>query len=638
MFSIASATANFNKNNKVIEKKINLDENLDCFILISSGDENLIDLVLNKILDSVINKVWISNTYDDLSNSLEIINSFLKTWMKTNEKMYNLDIVIWILNRNNFIFSNIWSSSCYLVKNNNDIIEITDKNDNKKFFDFISSWDLNNWEIILLWTKRILNYVSKSDLLDWKSCENTESFVKNIKNILSSEILDEDIWLTTIMYNTSIFHKEEHSKIYIIKHNIKNFCIYLADNNIVKKIIAIYMVFIDNISSKSKNIKNSIYLFLAIVSFILLYVIISWLVWLSNNSVGENLSKENLLKARNFIRLASENISNPEIFELNIKSSEDIIDNIKNKNLFLNDIKKINDDISIIKKQFNKVEFFSVKENNILYKDDLTNSIKIIKNNMKFYIILKNGVIWPIIPGRSANKKMFDKLEKWENFIDATFVWTNIYFLTNMSNIVSYSKIGQFKFVDVQSQKKWEKAKSIDSYSNNIYLVWEDTNQIYKHKKIWSNFLAGIPYIEKKDVKELLPISSIWIDWWIYVLKDDLSIIKLFRSPKYSIESIMINKLPKNYIKWSSNSRIEIKTNPNLNYFYLLMNNKIWVFEPNTKRFQDTKSLTYIWQIEWEKDKIIDFFINYDGEITILTKNSISKLEFEITDSKLILR
>jgi len=634
MFSIASATAKFNKNNSIVEKKINLDNNLDCFILISSNDQNLIELVLNKILDSIINKIWIKNTYEDLSNSLEIINSFLKTWMKNNEKMYNLDIIIWILNRNNFIFSNIWSSSCYLVKNNNDIIEITEKDDNKKFFDFISSWELSNEEIIILWTKRILNYVSKSDLLDGKTYDDQMSFSKNIKNILASEILDENIWVTTIKYSTETFHIEKQS----IFETIKHYFMHFADNLLVKKIIALYMIFFEKISSKSKKIKNILYLSGWIISFILLYIIISWLVWLSNNSIDNEISKENLLKAKNFIRLASENITNPEIFELNIKSSEKIINNLKNKNIFLNDISKITDDINIIKKQFNKVEFFEANDNNFLYKSDLSSSVKIIKNNWKFYIILKKWIIWPIIPGKIPNKKIFNLLEWKEIFIDATVIWSNIYFLTNMSNIVSFSKIGQFKFTDVGSQDKWEKSKSITSYGSNIYLVWNGINQIYKHKKIWNNFLAGVPYFEKKDVKEIGEISSIWIDWWIYVLKKDLSIIKLFRSPKYTLESIIINKLPKNYSKWNSESKIEIKTNSNLNYFYLLMNNKIWVFEPNTKRFQDTKSLTYVGQIEWKNDKIIDFFISYDGEITILNKKWIYKLLFEVNDNKLILR
>jgi len=76
-------------------------------------------------------------------------------------------------------------------------------------------------------------------------------------------------------------------------------------------------------------------------------------------------------------------------------------------------------------------------------------------------------------------------------------------------------------------------------------------------------------------------------------LKQDLSIIKFFRDP-YRIEKIILNKLPKNYDIENPESIIDLKTRADLNYVYLLMNNKIWIFKPNTKNYKNTKSLTYI--------------------------------------------
>jgi hypothetical protein len=68
------------------------------------------------------------------------------------------------------------------------------------------------------------------------------------------------------------------------------------------------------------------------------------------------------------------------------------------------------------------------------------------------------------------------------------------------------------------------------------------------------------------------------------------------------------------------------------------MNNKIWVFQPNTKNYTDTKSLTYIWQIEWKNYEIEDFHVNYDWEILALNKEWVYKINFEISDDRLILR
>jgi len=94
MFESKQASVIFNKENNITYKKINLDKNLDCFILISSSDDNLPDLVLNKIVDAIIDKISIKETYNDFSDALEFINSFLKTWMQNNEKIYDLDVVI----------------------------------------------------------------------------------------------------------------------------------------------------------------------------------------------------------------------------------------------------------------------------------------------------------------------------------------------------------------------------------------------------------------------------------------------------------------------------------------------------------------------------------------------------------------
>ena len=95
-------------------------------------------------------KISKQNTYKDFSNSLEHINSVLKTWNNDSE-WEKMNMVIGVLNENEFLFSNIWKTSCYLVKKQN-VIEITDKKDKKKEFSFISNGDLEHNDIIVLGT------------------------------------------------------------------------------------------------------------------------------------------------------------------------------------------------------------------------------------------------------------------------------------------------------------------------------------------------------------------------------------------------------------------------------------------------------------------------------------------------------
>jgi hypothetical protein len=87
---------------------------------------------------------------------------------------------------------------------------------------------------------------------------------------------------------------------------------------------------------------------------------------------------------------------------------------------------------------------------------------------------------------------------------------------------------------------------------------------------------------------------SIAIDGGFYILKDDLVVQKFFASPEYEMSGITLNNLPKNYKIENTDSKVEIKTRADLNYVYMLLNNKIFVFQPNSKRYRDVNALTYI--------------------------------------------
>ncbi len=636
MFEISSKKVDFEKSNTLIKRNINLDKNLDCFILISTNDANFWDLLLNNILDFIIDKLSKKNAYNDFSIALEGINSFIKKWGLNSKNEIKSDIIISVLNDNNYIFSNIWKASCYLLNNKNEVIELTNKEDNKKYFNYLSNGELLNNEIIINSTKRLLNYLSKSDLIDGLVLsEDIKIFNKNIYNILLSELLEENVLISSIKYN-SIENTEQFSKVDIIK----DYLIKSLDNNFSKNVIGYLLLLKDKINEQSKTIKNVIFITWIVLSIIFLYSTLSSVVWITSKSQGNDLEKQNIVKARTYLRLASENIWNPEVFELNINKSKDLLNDIQSKQVFLSDIAKINDDINILKKQYNKIEVFEEIPENIVYTWKVINPVKILKNNLKPYIITGKWVIGPIIPNISPKNYIFNSLPENEYFIDATFMWENMYLLTNLSKVVQFTKNWYFKDVNVWWQLKWENAREIDSYGQNIYLVWKDDNQLYKHSISWKSFKAWVKYFKDEDLKEIWQVLSVGIDWGFYILKKDLSIIKFYSNP-YRLEKLTLNKLPRNYdiedIE-KKDSIIDLKTRVDLNYVYLLLNNKIWVLKPNTSNYKTTKSLTYIWQIEWEKNTIKDFYINRDWEIIILNNKWLFKINFEISNDRIFIR
>ncbi|QFR38752.1 hypothetical protein A9Q91_00775 [Candidatus Gracilibacteria bacterium 28_42_T64] len=623
------------KDNEVIKKNINLEQNLDCFILISSNNSHFGDLIINNILDFIINKISEDNTYNDFSIALENINALIKTWKQDSKKDIQLDIVIGLLNKNNFIFSSIGNASCYLLKKDNEITELTETDDHKKEFSFISNGELHDDEVVIISTEKLLNYLSKSDILDGVNKEkDVKVFNKNIKNILLSEILEKNIGVTVIKYSHFLTSAEENNKLLLVKE----YFFKLLDKKSSKKIMASVLILKDKLNKQSKNVKNIAFLVGITLSLVVLYSMLSTIIGISTDNKEKEVSKENLVKAKTYLRLASENVANIDAFELHLQNAESLVNEIKDEELFTNDIEKINDDINILRKQFNKIESFESKATNIIYKEDLSDSIKLVKNNKKAYIINKKSITGPIIPNTKPKTYTFNDLEQDEHFVDATSIGETTYLTTNFSKVVKFSKSKHFSFMDVSDQKLWEKSKEINSYGQNIYLIGADKNQIYKHSLNGKVFSKATSYLNDDDVTQIGDILSIAIDGGFYILKKDLSIVKFYSNPKYRLESIVLNKLPKNYDIENSESKIDLKTRAELNYVYMLLNNRVWVFKPNTNNYKNTSSLTYIGQIEGENELINDFYINHDGEIMILHKNGINKLTFEISDDRLIIR
>jgi len=632
MFEISVKKVDFEKKNIIIKRNINLDKNLDCFILVSSSNENLAENLINNTLEFLIDKVSKNDTYNDFMIALEHLNSYLKTWRLDEEKKDSLDMIIGILNDNTYTFSNVWKSSAYLINKNSEIIELTESWENKEEFSYISEGKLLNWEIVISSTIELLNYLSKSDLIDGLILsEDIKIFNKNIKNILKSEIIDTNCLVSSMKFKSNKFVAEENDK----KEIIKNYLAKTIDNKFAKIVIWKCLYSFDKLKTQSKTIKNIVLISGITIAVFFLYYSLSTLVSITTQTEVKETAKNNLIEVKNIIRIASENIANPDVFEKNIKDAEALVAEVEKQEIYLWDLSKITDEINILKKQFNKIEIFEENETNLIYALNSSDNVKIAKNNLVPYVISKKWVIWPILTTAKLQVYIFNNLSENEYFIDWFFIESNLFLLTNTSKIVKFTKNWYFNFVNVVWQTKWEDIKTMWSYSNNLYTLGID-NQLNKHSPSWNDFKAAESYLKKEDLTQIWDVLSIAIDWWFYMLKKDLTVVKFFSSP-YRLESIMLNKLPKNYVleEWK---KTQIIARNNLNYVYMLLNDKIWIFKPNTTNYKNTQSLTYIWQIEWATKTIKDFYVNYDWEITVLNESWIYKLTFEISDDKVIIR
>ncbi len=623
--------------NAIVTKKIEIDTNLDCFILMSSNNKKLLPPVLNKIVDLILDNVTKKNAYNSFSVTLENINFFIKSFRKKEDIDLELSIIIGILEKNTLHFAKIGWASAYLINKEKDILEVTDRNDKIDSFDFISSGNLSRNETVIFSNIRLENFLNQSDIEEIAFLDDIEKINENIIQIAKEEKLENNLSLLTLRYNVI----EESQKGGIKKinpQNIQYFFYKILDNKFSKEVFAYFLILKDKIQQRGKIVKNILFWAGILIAAIFLFKIISIGIW---GWVGTNTTEEyknKLIQSREFIQIANQNISNPEVFDLNMNQAEALVFEVREKQLFLNDVETILNDITLIKKQFNGIESFETTPNNLLFSWDFQDGIRLLEMNKQFYVVGKSAIYWPIVTGIEIKTHIFEDLDVQDEFVDGTIAGENIILHTRKGRMIRFGKDQKFSYVNVLEQPNWDTSRFIEGFNGNIYITNKDANQVIMHSPALSGFNAWVSYLNEGDSKLLDNILAIGIDGWIYMLKNDLKLYKFFRTPKYRLESIVLNKLPRNYQIENNNTNAKIIAKANLNYIYFSLNNKIWIFQPNTRTVTDVKSLQYIGQIEWKNEPFISFDVLRDWEVQVLTKSGIYKLTFELKDENLLIR
>jgi len=94
MFDIHQLKLEFGKENEALVKNINLDDDLDCYILIDAREKKISTLALNTLLDAIIGNISAGDTYKDFSRALETVNHMFKTRERDGEQITGISIFI----------------------------------------------------------------------------------------------------------------------------------------------------------------------------------------------------------------------------------------------------------------------------------------------------------------------------------------------------------------------------------------------------------------------------------------------------------------------------------------------------------------------------------------------------------------
>ena len=113
---------------------------------------------------------------------------------------------------------------------------------------------------------------------------------------------------------------------------------------------------------------------------------------------------------------------------------------------------------------------------------------------------------------------------------------------------------------------------------------------------------------------------------------------KVFTVPDYSERSLMLNGLPDDYSLASANEIPKFYAFANANYVYLILSNRIWVFEPDSRDYRNIKSVRYVGQIEVVEHPVRAIFVPKDGTVVASTDSGVYQIRFEVSDGKLVIR
>lgn len=628
MIQSSSLHHNSHDGAKIIRShKLTPHETVTVFCIIEGKKENIVSVLEDHFLEILSGVEWnIHEIETDFSYIAEHFNHFIKNI--SPDDLTDISVVFACNIKNLLTFSIIGNAQVILTED--DTISIISWTSNEKCeFHSISSGEVPSWGTIYLSSSQI-------DSILWEDI------------LLELADLAESQWVST---GESILHREYNDNLHIFRITNQGNSLSWKRKNIWENqaILSTIEWAFSRILHMSRKIswKETIqkiplenkwfqYWFLSVwivILFVLLYTLlhsISTSIYTSSSD-----SKNQLLEAQNLIEQSQKLVNNPSAFNTNIKKAEEILFTLRDKKEHLSDTQDLLSQIEAMKKEVNDIQIVDMSKYSTIIKFNWTeiSPIWIFEKNKKLALIGQNWIIQDYARDMTISK--IASYPPWENAL-----WFdtedngNFFILTNNSRVLS-PRWNDLTYITVSWQDTWEKAKAIKTFNGNLYLINKEGNQIFKHKPWMNGFSSQTSVLPEWSASGIIDIG---IDGGMYILTQDGKILRYISGKTDVPKSLAINKVPGEYnIGELSPTQLFVKSN--LSYLYILSGNNIWIFQPDSKRFQDVSSLTYIAQLEIQtNEEMRGIYVPRDGTIDLTTSLWVYELTFEIVDGKLILR
>ncbi len=600
------------------------------FCIIDGTNEGIISIIEDHLLETISSAAWsIRETNQDFTYITEHYNSFITSFSKDDLK--DVKVLFAMLQGEHLTLSTIWWTSAIFIESNGELIDISIHENKSQEFHSITSGKIPPGSTAYLSSESLEN-ILWSDVIEELSGLSWEKWHSTTEKILERETQNN-------IHITRLSHRDTDLPNPAFSRNKRKQSDIIRDTSI----LAIEYIRSKRVWDRTKGIiqklpslenKKYLYHFLAIgivLLFALAYSLISSILYVLNTSTSDN--KNLLIQAKTLIDDGEKLASNPAAFNTKITEAEKILFDLRKEQTHILDTQELLTRISTLKKQVYDIQEIDMTHLSSIVPFNSTdiNPIGIFEKDKKLTIVWEKWIILEYVTGDTSLKvtpypsneiaKSFDIGED-----------GSVYILTASNNILSPRRDDVVR-INVTGQNTWEDSLSIKTFNGNIYLLETNKNQIQKHKPGVNGFSQKSNLISKAQPG----IFDFSIDGGIYLYMEDGKIFRYF-SDKDTINSIVLNKIP---WEWSLNTTLSSTfiTKSNLSYSYILNGNRIWIFQPNSKRFKDVTAWEYKWQFELKTEETVkNIYVPRHGYIYVTTNQGIYELKFEFIDGKIIFK
>ncbi len=605
--------------------------------ILTSPKKNVMSVLEDHLLECISSTPWKFGDEDaDFSYVTEKYNHFLGNLAV--EDLNDIGVIFAVERNWHLMVSSIGDSEVILQERNGSPTNIHEDTRGHHNFELISSWDIPVWASVFIVSKNLENKV-------WDTFYSDCAFIESEKFINTArEVLDRDIESTTHIIrikHTPVAGQINHERnprkwlgLWLEKWNM----VHEKFRNILDKTLSHprlrnfkedLMIFFD----EKYSIILSVFLILGVILFFTLTsYLISALFRVTDGSTKD--AKNQILEAKTLIESSQKLTTNPLLFDQTIDKAEAILSSLETKQLYAKDIQDLRNKMEAMKKEIYDIQSVDLSEKTSIvpFNPDEITPIWIYEKDKKLNIIWKQWAIQDYAVWDTGLQ--MKQYPSWETIRDYAIQDDgNFFFLTNSNRVLASRKNAEITYINVTGQEGWEKADSIATFNGNLYLWNADEWQIYKHR-------PGINGFSQKSSVLSSPtpwIVDVGIDWWFYILKNDQRVIRAVWS-NGSATGLVLNNIPGDYTVGQNSKNTRIVLSANLNYIYILDKNRVWIFLPDSKRFQDVRSWSYVAQLELSsKDKIIDIAVPRDGLIYVLTEKSVYSIWFEFVENNIVI-